>query len=129
MTDIYTARATNAEQVHIKMAKVDVPKNGADQYGHDVALIGIKELKAVLGKLWTDGLSLTAILEEKPNSVNRIQSTDVVTIESVLTASKKEAEANKTTPNITTRSDARDEAERINIHNQLVISAKEGVSA
>ncbi len=76
---------------------------------------------------------MVKLLDNGDNILKRVQSTDVITAESVLKSAKKQADKLSTTtgktilPTFTTRREAQQEADRLNVINQSVISAKEGV--
>ncbi len=67
------------------------------------------------------------------NILTRVQSTNAITAGSVLESAKKRADELSTTtgktvlPTFTTRTEAQKEANRLNVINQLVIGAKEGI--
>jgi hypothetical protein len=73
------------------------------------------------------------LLEDGTNLLTNVKSTNAITANSVLKAAKAKADvalkASSTTitPTITSRSEAQEEADRLNMINQLVIGAKEGV--
>jgi hypothetical protein len=73
------------------------------------------------------------LLEDGSNLLTNVKSTDAITASSVLRAAKNKADAaskaalTTIAPTITSRSEAQDEADRLNMINQLVIGAKEGV--
>jgi hypothetical protein len=76
---------------------------------------------------------MVKLLDDGDNILTRIQSTDAITAGSVLKSAKKRADDLSTTtgktilPTFTTRTEAQEEADRLNVINQSVIGAKEGV--
>jgi len=76
---------------------------------------------------------MVKLLANGDNILTQVQSTDAITAGSVLKSAKKRADELSTTtgktvlPTFTTRTEAQEEADRLNIINQLVIGAKEGV--
>jgi hypothetical protein len=79
------------------------------------------------------GKGMAKLLEDGSNLLTNVKSTNAIMAYSVLKAAKTKADvalkAASTTiaPTITSRSEAQEEADRLNVINQLVISAKEGV--
>jgi hypothetical protein len=73
------------------------------------------------------------LLEDGTNLLTNVKLTDAITANSVLKAAKARADAaskassTTITPTITSRSKAQEEADRLNVINQLVIGAKEGI--
>ncbi len=79
------------------------------------------------------GKGMKKLLDDGYNLLTLVKSTDTITAGSVIKAAKKRA--NKLTaltgktvlPSITTQAEAQEEAVQLNVINQLVIGAKEGV--
>ncbi len=73
------------------------------------------------------------LLEDGTNLLTNVKSTNAITANSVLKAAKAKADAalkassTTITPTITSQLEAQEEADRLNVINQLVIGAKEGV--
>jgi hypothetical protein len=76
---------------------------------------------------------MVKLLDNGDNILTRVQSTDAITAGSVLKSAKKQAnELSATTgkpvlPTFTTQMEAQEEANQLNVINQSVIGAKEGV--
>jgi hypothetical protein len=76
---------------------------------------------------------LVKLLNDGNNILTRVQSTDAIMAGSVLKSAKKLADKLLTTtsktvlPSFTTRTEAQEEANQLNVINQSVISAKEGL--
>jgi hypothetical protein len=73
------------------------------------------------------------LLEDGTNLLTNVKSTNAITANSVLKAAKARADAaskassTMITPTITSRSEAQEEADRLNMINQSVIGAKEDI--
>jgi hypothetical protein len=76
---------------------------------------------------------MVKLLDDGDNILTRVQSTDAIMAGSVLKSAKKQAEELSTTtiktvlPTFTTQTEAQEEANQLNVINQSVIGAKEGV--
>ncbi len=76
---------------------------------------------------------MVKLLDDGNNILTQVQSTDAITAGSVLKLAKKQADKLSTTTGktilstFTTQTEAQEEADRLNIINQSVIGAKEGV--
>ncbi len=76
---------------------------------------------------------MVKLLDDGNNILTRVQSTDAITAGSVLKSAKKRADELSTMtgktvlPTFNTRTEAQEEADRLNVINQSVIGAKEGV--
>jgi hypothetical protein len=132
----YTARATTKQQVLDGINKLTLHTNEHGQYTHDAILLLQKGIQRVLISQFNPsdpGKGMVKILDEGDNILTRIQSTDAITAGSVLKSAKKRADKLSTTtgktilPTFTTRTEAQEEADRLNVINQSVIGAKEGV--
>jgi len=132
----YTARATTKQQVLDGMNKLTLQTNEHGQYMHDAILLLQKGIQGVLISQFNPsdpGNGMVKILDEGDNILTRIQSTDAITAGSVLKSAKKRADELSTTtgktilPTFTTQTEAQEEADRLNVINQSVIGAKEGV--
>jgi hypothetical protein len=79
------------------------------------------------------GKGMVKLLEDGSNLLTNVKSTDAITANSLLKAAKTKADvASKAasttiTPTNTSRSEAQEEADYLNVINQSVIDAKEGV--
>jgi hypothetical protein len=103
---------------------------------HDSILLLQKGIHHVLVSQFNPsdpGKGMEKLLEDGMNLLTNVKLTNAITANSVLKAAKARADvaskASSTTitPTITSQSEAQEEADRLNMINQLVISAKEGV--
>ncbi len=132
----YTARATAKEQVLSKINKLTLQTNKHGQYTHDAILLIQKCIQHVLISQFNPsdpGKGMVKLLDNSDNILMPLQSTDAITAGSVLKLAKKQVDELSTTtgktvlPTFTTRTEAQEEADRLNVINQSVIGAKEGV--
>ncbi len=132
----YTARATTKQQVLNRINKLTLHTNKHGQYTHDVILLIQKGIQRVLLSQFNPsdpGKGMVKLLDYGNNILTRVQSTDAITAGSVLKLAKKRADKLSTTtgktvlPTFTTRTEAQEEADQLNVINQSVIGAKEGV--
>jgi hypothetical protein len=132
----YTARATTKQQVIKGIGKLALQTNEHWQYTHDAILLLQKGICRVLVSQFNPsnpGKGMEKLLEDGTNLLTNVKSTDAITANSVLKAAKARADAaskassTTITPTITSRSEAQEEADRLNVINQLVIGSKEGV--
>ncbi len=76
---------------------------------------------------------MAKLLEDGSNLLTNVKSTNTITTNSVLKAAKTKSDAASKAasimiaPTITSQLEAQEEANRLNVINQLVIGAKEGV--
>jgi hypothetical protein len=132
----YTARATTKQQVIKGIGKLTLQTNKHGQYTHKEIILLQKGICCVLVSQFNPtnlGKGMAKLLKDKSNLLINVKSTDAITANSVLKAAKTKANtASKAasttiTPTITSRSEAQEEANRLNVINQSVIGAKEGV--
>jgi hypothetical protein len=132
----YMARATTKQQVIKEIGKLALQTNKHGQYMHDAILLLQKGIRCVLVSRFNPsnpGKGMEKLLEDGTNLLTNIKSTNAITANSVLKAAKARADvalkASSTmiTPTITSQLEAQEEADRLNLINQLVIGAKEGV--
>jgi hypothetical protein len=132
----YTARATTKQQVLDRINKLTLQTNKHGQYMHDAILLIQKGIQRVLVSQFNPsdpGKGMVKLLDKGDNILTRVQSTNAITAGSVLELAKKRADKLLTTtgktvlPTFTTQTEAQEEADRLNIINQSVIGAKEGV--
>lgn len=134
----FTARASTREHVRSSIAKLTLLTNASGQYNHDHATTFIAGIHRILRETYNPGDPGNGMdkLCVASNAIARIKSTTVATAKTVLDEAKRLATAataassSGTTiaPAITTRSDAQDEADRLNLIHQAVIGAKEGAA-
>jgi hypothetical protein len=132
----YTARATTKQQVIKGIGKLTLRTNKHWQYTHNAILLLQKGIRCMFVSQFNPsnpGKGMEKLLEDGSNLLTNVKSTDAITANSVLKAAKTKADpaskAASTTiaPTITSQLEAQEEADRLNVINQLVVSAKEGV--
>jgi hypothetical protein len=132
----YTARATTKQQVIEGIGKLALKVNKHGQYMHDAILLLQKGIRRVLVSQFNPsnpGKGMEKLLEDGTNLLTNVKLTDAITANSVLKAAKARADtalkASSTTitPTITSRLETQEEADPLNVINQLVIGAKEGI--
>jgi hypothetical protein len=132
----YLARATTKQQVIKGIGKLALQTNKHGQHTHDAILLLQKGIHCVHVSQFNPsnpGKGMEKLLKDGTNLLTNVKSTDAITVNSVLKAAKARADAASKassitiTPAITSRSEAQEEADRLNVINQLVIGAKEGV--
>ena len=91
----------------------------------------IKGIKRVMDSQYNSAAprkGMTKLMEVGPNALTKLKLMDIITIKTVLAASKDEVKAAATTPPtepaIKTRGDAHEEADRHNLASQAIIRAK-----
>jgi hypothetical protein len=133
----YTARATTKQQVLDGIEKLTLLKNENGQYTHDAILLLQKGIIRVLNSQFNPsdpGNGMKKLLDDGDNLLTRVKATDAVTADAVLKESKDEAKLQSTisgttvAPVFVKRAEAQEEADRLNVINQSVIGAKEGVT-
>lgn len=135
-----TARYAAKTLVLELLMKHDLPTNAAGQYNVEAGTRWISAMERDLREFYVPGGSQNndGVLQlcNAGTELSNIKSTDIHTVQSVLHY-HKELAARKTRtsaagktyePEITTRSDANDEAERINTRVQTVIGVKEAIA-
>jgi hypothetical protein len=132
----YTARATTKQQVIKGIGKLALQTNKHGQYMHDAILLLQKGIRRVLVSQFNPSnpsKGMEKLLENRTNLLTNVKSTNAITANSILKAAKARADAalkassTMITPTITSRLEAQEEADRLNVINQSVISAKEGI--
>jgi hypothetical protein len=132
----YTARATTKQQVLDRINKLTLQTSKHGQYSHYAILLIQKGIQCILVSQFNPsdpGKGMVKLLAGSDNILTRVQSTDAITAGSVLKLAKKQADELLTTagktvlPTFTTHTEAQEEAGRLNVINQSVISAKECV--
>jgi hypothetical protein len=136
MEACYTARATMKQQVINGTGKLTLQTNEYGQYMHDAILLLQKGIHCMLVSQFNPsdpGKGMAKLLKDGLNLLTIVKSTNTITANLVLKAAKNKAntasKAASTTiaPAITLHSEAQEEANRLNVINQLVIGAKESV--
>jgi hypothetical protein len=132
----YTSRATTKHQVLDGINKLTLQTNELGQYTHDAILLLQKGIQRVLVSqfnLSNPGKGMVKLLDNSNNILMQVKSTNAITAGSVIKAAKKTADklltmTSKTVlPTFTARMEAQEEADQLNVINQSVIGAKEGV--
>jgi len=132
----YTAQATTKQQVLDRINKLTLQTNEHGQYMHDAILLIQNGIQPVLVSQFNPsdpGKGLVKLLDNGDEILMQVQSTDAITAGSVLKSAKKQADELSTTtgktvlPTFNTQTEAQEEADRLNVINQSVIGAKEGV--
>ncbi len=132
----YMARATTKQQVIKGVGKLALQMNEHGQYTHEAILLLQKGICHVLVSQFNPSnpdKGMEKLLKDGTNLLTNVKSTNAITANSVLKAAKTKADAaskalsTMITPTITSQSEAQEEADRLNVINQLVIGAKEGV--
>ena len=132
----YLARATTKQQVLDGISKLTLHTNEHRQYTHDAILLIQKGIQSILVSQFSPsdpGKGMVKLLNDRDNILTQVQSTDAITAKSVTKSAKKRADALSTMtgktilPTITAQTKAQEEADQLNVINQSVIGAKEGV--
>jgi hypothetical protein len=132
----YTAQATTKQQVLDGINKLTLHTNKHGQYTHDAILLIQKGIQRVLVSQFNPsdpGKGMVKLLDDSNNILTRVQSTEAIMAGSVLKSAKKRADELSTMtgkpvlPTFTTRTEAQEEADQLNVINQSVIGAKEGI--
>ena len=135
----FTARATTREHVRASIAKLALPTTeAAGQYDHEAATTFIAGVHRILRETYNPGDPGNGMdkLCVATNAIAHIKVTTVATAHSVLDEAQRIAAAATAAstsgatvaPTIDTRSDAKDEADRLNLIHQAVVGAKEGAA-
>jgi hypothetical protein len=132
----YMAWATIKQQVLNEINKLTLQTNEHGQYMHDAILLIQKGIQRVLISQFNPsdpGKGMVKLLDNGDNTLTRVQSTNAIMAGSFLKLAKKRADKLSTTtgktvlPTFTTRTEAQEEANQLNLINQSVIGTKEGV--
>jgi hypothetical protein len=131
----YMAQSTTKQQVLDGIKKLTLQTNKNGQYTHDAILLLQKGIRHVLQSQFNPsdpGKDMEKLLDTGDNQLTLVKSTDAIMAGSVIKKAKQNAKVlsiltGKTVlPIITTRAEAQEEANQLNIINQSVIGAKEG---
>jgi hypothetical protein len=132
----YRARATTKEQVLDGVKKLTLQTNEHGQYLHNAILLLQKGIWRVLISQFNPSNSCKGIeklLDNRGNLHTLVKSTDAITAGFAIKAAKRRAYVltamtRKTVlPSIIAQTEAQEEAHQLNVINQLVICAKEGL--
>jgi hypothetical protein len=133
----YTARATLRTQIRNLINELPLHRNETGQYQHDDIVVFFSSVERVFKGLFNPlqpGQGTTDLLEEAPNTLNKIKSTDMADAATILKGAKEEAAKLSKASGIPekatfeTRGEAQDEANRLNCAYQAAIGAKEGAA-
>jgi hypothetical protein len=129
----YMARATTKQQVLNGVDKLTLQTNKYGQYMHDAILLLQKGIRHVLISQLNPsnlGKGMEKLLNDGNNLLTLVKSTDAITASYVIRKAKNRAykltaSTGKTVlPSITSRAEAQEEADQLNVINQLIIGAK-----
>jgi hypothetical protein len=132
----YTARAATKQQVLDGVNKLTLQTNKHGRYTHDAILLLKKGIRRVLISQFNPsnpGKGMEKLLNDGNNLLTLVKSTDVITASYIIKEVKQRADeltasTGKTvSPSITARVETQEKANQLNVINQLVIGAKEGV--
>jgi hypothetical protein len=132
----YTARATTKQQVLDGIGRLTLQTNEHGQYTHDAILLLQKGIRRVLISQFNPsdpGNGMAKLLDDGENLLTKVKATDAITASAIINASKKRADelskakGSDVPPVFVKRMEAQEEADRLNVINQSVIGAKEGV--
>ena len=136
--DHYTIRSTTSAFIKKGLEKISLPKNEANQYAHNAAVLVGSQLRRLLTGVYNsggDGPGMAKLMDATDNALTLRKNTDAHSIESVLQAARDVATAagnqtngSPTPPLIITREDAEVEAARENLLTQAIMGAKEGIT-
>jgi hypothetical protein len=136
MEACFMARTTAILQVLNCGNKLTLQTNEHGQYMHDAILLLQKDIWRVRisqFNLSDPGKGMEKLLDNGDNLLMLVKYIDAITVGSIIKAAKKRAhKLTETTgktvlPSITAQTEAQEEANQLNVINQSVISAKEGV--
>jgi hypothetical protein len=130
----YTARTTTKQQVLNGFIKLTLHMKKHGQYTHDAILLLPKGIRRVLKfNASNPGKGMEKLLDDGNNLLTLVKSTDRIVSGSVIKAAKQRADkltasnGKAVFPSITSQTEAHEEANQLNVINQPVISAKEGL--
>jgi hypothetical protein len=132
----YTAWATTKQQVLNRINKLTLQTIEHGQYTHNAILLIQKGIQRVLVSQFNPsdpGQGMIKLLDNGNTILMQVQSTNAITAGSILKLAKKRADELAATTGktilltFTTQTEAQEEAGQLNVINQSVISAKEGV--
>ncbi len=132
----YMVRATTKQQVIQGIGKRALQTNKHGQYTHDAILLPQKGIRRVFVSQLNPsdpGKGMEKLLKDGMNLLTNVKLTNAIMVNSVLKAAKARADAalkalsRTITPAITSRSEAQEEADHLNVINQSVIGTKEGI--
>jgi len=146
MSDVYAARSNAKKHIVEQCANCNVKKNSNGLYNHDDIVKAKETIEGVLKEVFLDhtsGEKMVKLLDINDNAINNTTTTQMVTVDMLLSRAKKEAavataaakkvakslgkdEADVKTA-VMTREEANREADKQNIANQTIIGTKVGL--
>ena len=131
---VWSARRKNKLNTVKQLKKIKLTINDAGQYQHDDIVKFIEQLKQVAKEQFNPldkNNSMSKLFKKNQNTINTITTQHAYDYKEILRKSKDKAFKASTTdtpvkPNITTRQEAQDEADRLNQIYQAVLGVKEG---
>jgi hypothetical protein len=131
---VWSARRENKLNTVEQLKKIKLTINDAGQYQHDDIIKFIKQLKQVAKEQFNPldkNNGMSKLFEKNQNTINTITTQHAYNYKDIIRKSKDKvfkASTKDTTvkPDITTRQEAQDEADRLNQIYQAVLGVKEG---
>ena len=139
MSKVYVARSVAKKHIVEQCKNCNLKKNKNGLYNHANILKVRETIKGKLNKVFLDhnnGLGMIKLLEYTNIAIIMVKTNQIISVDSVINNAKKESmpatvaarkkdkSADKAEPTITTREEAKREAERQNITNQTIIGTK-----
>jgi hypothetical protein len=146
MSDVYAAQSNAKKHIVEQCANCNIKKNSNGLYNHDDIVKAKETIEGVLKEVFLDHMSgekMIKLLDTNNNAINITTTTQMVTVEMLLSQAKKEAavavaaakkaakslgkdEAEVKTA-VMTQDEANREANKQNIANQTIIGTKVGL--
>jgi len=132
--EVWSARCKNKKNTVEQLKKITLNTDNAGQYQHDDVIKFIEQLKQVAKEQFNPldkNNGMSKLFDKNRNTINNITTKDAYDYKDILKKSKDEASKASTKestvkPDITTRQEAQDEADRLNQIYQAVLGIKEG---
>jgi hypothetical protein len=137
MSEVWSAKRENKQNTLEQLKPISLPTDDNGHYQHDDVIKYIEQLKQAAKDIFNplDKINgMSKLFHQVTNKINSITLHDVYDWRDIIAKSKKEAKdkTDRSTsgtvylPDITSRSDAQEEADRLNQFNQAVLGVKEG---
>ena len=135
MSEVYMAQSVAKKHILEQCGNCNLKKNNNGVYNHDDIVKVRKTIEGKLNEVFLDhntGLGMIKLLDNMNNTINMVKSNQMISVCNVINDAKKEAmiasgaarkkdkTVDKVEPMITTREEAKHEAERQNITNQTL---------
>jgi hypothetical protein len=94
MSDVYAARSNAKKHIVEQCANCNVKKNSNGLYNHDDIVKAKEMIEGVLKEVFLDHISgekMVKLLDTKDNAINITTTTQMVTVDMLLSRAKKEA--------------------------------------